>query len=282
MQFVVGGSTRTILWLTFFTTIIFAWWSLYSMSLSMNTDLLGRMIMMDVHMDSMKKNMSMGTETEMEMNTGMIAENSTNMGMPMAAFGPLFGMWAIMMAAMMLPTMVPTLTSYEDLMISADGTRAGWLGLIFGYMIIWISFAAVITIIQLILLSFKLIDIMGAATSIWFSVALLIVSGAYQFTRLKEICHGVCHSPTMYFLGHWKKGFTGGVRMGCGLGAFCVGCCTLFMALGFAGGVMNFLWMGLATVFMVIEKLPQIGHRVKRPIGVVLIVAGIGLAIISS
>ena len=208
-----------------------------------------------------------------QMSTGMSMSNS------MTKFLPLLGMWSVMMAAMMFPTMVPTLKSYEDLMISADGTRAGWLGVIFGYIIIWTSFAAFITVVQLSLLSFNLVDMMGAATSVWFSVALLLIAGAYQFTRLKEICHGVCHSPMMYFVGHWKKGFSGGFRMGFGLGAFCVGCCTLFMALGFIGGVMNFLWMGLATVFMVIEKLPQIGHRVKRPMGILLIIAGIGLAV---
>ena len=279
MQATAKSSTRSFLWLTFFTTIIVAWWMLYSMSQSMNMDLWGRMIMMDTQMDSMNKNMDMGTETGMGKKTSVSMETDMGMDMPMATFGPLFGMWAIMMAAMMLPTMVPTLTSYEDLMISADGTRAGWLGVIFGYIIIWTSFAAFITVVQLSLLSFNLVDMMGAATSVWFSVALLLITGAYQFTRLKEICHGVCHSPMMYFVGHWKKGFSGGFRMGFGLGAFCVGCCTLFMALGFIGGVMNFLWMGLATVFMVIEKLPQIGHRVKRPMGILLIIAGIGLAV---
>ena len=279
MQETAPSSTRSALWLTFFTTIIVAWWTLYTMSQSMNMDLLGRMIMMDNPTDPMNKNMGMDMETGMQMKTDMITENSVSMEMPMATFGHLFGMWAIMMAAMMLPTMVPTLTSYEDLMVSADGTRAGWLGVIFGYMTIWIVFAAVITTVQLSLLSFNVVDMMGAATSVWFSVALLIITGAYQFTRLKEICHGVCHNPMMYFLGHWKIGFAGGVQMGCGLGAFCVGCCTLFMALGFVGGVMNFLWMGLATVFMVVEKLPQIGHRVKRPMGFLLIIAGIGLAI---
>jgi predicted metal-binding membrane protein len=120
---------------------------------------------------------------------------------------------------------------------------------------------------------------MGAATSVWLSVALLLAAGAYQFTNLKEACHGVCHSPMMYFISHWKTGFSGGLRMGLGLGTFCVGCCTLFMALGFVGGVMNFLWMGLATLFMVIEKLPQIGHRVTRPMGAILIIAGVSLAI---
>jgi len=47
------------------------------------------------------------------------------MPMPMAEFGPLFAMWAVMMAAMMLPTMVPTLRAYEDLMPRAGGSRAG-------------------------------------------------------------------------------------------------------------------------------------------------------------
>ena len=66
--------------------------------------------------------------------------------------------------------------------------------------------------------------------------------------------------------------------MGLGLGAFCVGCCWGFMALGFVGGVMSLLWMGRATLFMVIEKLPQIGQYVTRPMGVVLIIAGLGTA----
>ncbi|MEO0783831.1 MAG: DUF2182 domain-containing protein, partial [Pseudomonadota bacterium] len=44
---------------------------------------------------------------------------------------------------------------------------------------------------------------------------------------------------------------------------------------GFVGGVMSLLWMGLATLFMVIEKLPQIGHVVTRPMGGILIFAGL-------
>lgn len=40
---------------------------------------------------------------------------------------------------------------------------------------------------------------------------------------------------------------------------------------------MSLLWMGLATFFMVIEKLPQIGHYVTKPMGVTLIAAGVGV-----
>ena len=51
------------------------------------------------------------------------------------------------------------------------------------------------------------------------------------------------------------------------------------MALGFVGGVMSRAWMGLATLLMVFEKLPDIGHRIIKPTGVVLIAAGLALAV---
>ena len=245
------------------------------MSQSMNMDFFGRMSM-DSSMSQMETMSSMSSEQSTEgmpsmgqMSDGMKMDNS------MMRFFPLLGMWLVMMSAMMFPTMVPTLKSYEDLISSADGTRIGWLGLLVGYSLVWVTFSIVITSVQLGLLSLNFIDMMGKAKSIWVSSALLIIAGLFQFTRAKEICHGVCHSPMSYFLGYWRTGLNGGLRMGLGLGAYCVGCCWLFMVLGFAGGVMNFLWMGLATLFMVLEKLPAIGHYVIKPMGVILIVSGV-------
>ncbi len=246
---------RSTLWLGFFGLILVAWWVMYSMAMDMDVDLLGRPGEMGARMAAMDPRMPMY--------------------MPMANFGPLFWMWAIMMAAMMLPTLVPTLRSYEDLMVSATGTRAGWLGVVAGYLVVWVAFAALITSAQLALLFGGVIDMLGIAKSNLFAGALLLAVGAFQFSRAKEICHGVCHSPMMYFLGNWRTGFVGGLRMGLGLGAFCVGCCWGFMALGFVGGVMNLAWMGLATFFMVLEKLPQIGHAVTKPMGVILIISGL-------
>ena len=250
------------------------------MSQSMNMDFFGRMSM-DSSMSQMETMSSMSSEQSTEgmasmgqMSDGMKMDNS------MMRFFPLLGMWLVMMSAMMFPTMVPTLKSYEDLMSSADGTRIGWLGLLVGYSLVWVTFSIVITSVQLGLLTINLIDMMGKAKSIWFSSALLIIAGLFQFTRTKEVCHGVCHSPMSYFLGYWRTGFNGGLRMGFGLGAYCVGCCWLFMVLGFAGGVMNFLWMGLATLFMVLEKLPAIGHYVIKPMGIILIVFGVLLFIL--
>jgi len=105
-------------------------------------------------------------------------------------------MWAIMMAAMMLPTMVPTLRSYEDLMVSANGTRAGWLGVLLGYFIVWVAFAALITAVQLGLLFGGVVDMLGIAKSIWVSALLLGLYGARvcgrrDVTALDGPCHAV-------------------------------------------------------------------------------------------
>ena len=81
--------------------------------------------------------------------------------MNMHDFGPLFVMWAIMMAAMMGPTFVPTLRTYEDLIVSADGTRGGSLGLIAGYFAAWIGFAALISVVQVGLIEARLVTRMG-------------------------------------------------------------------------------------------------------------------------
>ncbi len=236
---------RSVLWLGFFGAILSAWWVLFSMARMSGLDVFGRPVGMAM--------------------------------MPITDLSTLAAMWAVMMAAMMLPTMVPTLRAYDDLVVSANGSRAGWLGVLAGYMIVWVGFAALIAAVQVAALRAGLVDDLGVATSVWIAAALLIGVGAFQFTRLKQVCHGVCHAPMQYFLGHWRTGPVGGLRMGLALGVYCVGCCWGFMVLGFVGGVMSLLWMGLATLFMVIEKLPQIGHHVTRPMGVVLMMAGTAL-----
>lgn len=255
MGSLVTHMSRSLLWVGFFALILVAWWMMYVMAMDMDLDILGRPGPMGQNMAAMDPRMPMY--------------------MPMANFGPLFGMWAAMMAAMMLPTLIPTMRAYSDLMRTANGTTGGLYGVVLAYFLIWVLFAAAIAGLQLILLFGGVIDMLGIARSPYVAAGLLIAVGAFQFTRAKEICHGVCHSPTMYFMTRWDPSFVGGLKMGAGLGAYCVGCCWGFMSLGFVGGVMNLAWMGLATLFMILEKLPQVGHVVTKPMGVLLILAGI-------
>ena len=66
--------SRNIFWIAFFASILAAWWWLYSMSLSMNMDLLGRMSMENsmAQMDMPKENMSqMSDDGDMATMKGM-------------------------------------------------------------------------------------------------------------------------------------------------------------------------------------------------------------------
>jgi predicted metal-binding membrane protein len=53
-----------------------------------------------------------------------------------------------------------------------------------------------------------------------------------------------------------------------------LGCCWALMVLAVVGGAMNLLWMGGVMVLMIVEKLPDLGSRLTKPLGYALILAG--------
>ena len=295
-------------WLFFFTFCIGSWVLLYGWSTGMNVDLLGmpRMEAMGqmsgmtaepAPMGDMATGQMQGGEMSggmagggMEMSGGMTMDGMGGMNMSgmdmdmdgmmaMDRFTPLVLMWAAMMAAMMLPTFVPTARVFTDLIEAQIARPVGLLGLTIGYSAVWIGMAALLALAQLTLISLGLVGAMGQSLSPWFSAGLLIVAGAYQFTALKDRCAAHCRSPMSHFLATFRPGLRGGVRLGLVTGAYCAGCCWGLMAIGFAGGMMSLLWMGLATVLMTLEKLPQVGRWLTTPIGVGLIGLGLWVAV---
>ncbi len=65
--------------------------------------------------------------------------------------------------------------------------------------------------------------------------------------------------------------------MGFQHGLYCLGCCWALMALSFALGLMNLIWMAALTVFIAIEKLTPGGEQLGRIFGWVLAAWGIWL-----
>ena len=191
-----------------------------------------------------------------------------------AGFWRMFAMWVLMAGAMMAPTVLPALATYEDLGHTGPINMAG---LLTGYLGIWVGFSFVAAGAQMGLFRAGLLDPLGQGTA-WVSAVLLALAGLYQFSALKQACLSKCRAPLTFFLAHWDEG---ALRNGVRLGLVCLGCCWALMALGFVGGVMNLAFMGLATVVMVVEKLPDYGRWVTRPLGVVLLasagVVGFGL-----
>lgn len=65
--------------------------------------------------------------------------------------------------------------------------------------------------------------------------------------------------------------------MGLRHGMYCLGCCWALMCVLFAVGIMNLVWVGLLTVFILFEKFARTGPVVARAGGLILIVFGIVL-----
>ncbi len=189
-------------------------------------------------------------------------------------FPAVFAMWALMSAAMMTPTALPAFATYEDLSTVAP---TGFGHLVGGYLVAWIGFSLIAASAQIGLREIGLLGSLGQSLSGPLSMGLLIGAGLYQFSALKEACLARCRAPLSFFMQHWHEGpFRNGLR----LGLDCVGCCWALMALAFVGGTMNLGFMGLAMLLMTLEKLPEIGRHLTRPLGAILIAAGLALPLL--
>ncbi|WP_260009540.1 DUF2182 domain-containing protein [Leisingera aquaemixtae] len=190
-----------------------------------------------------------------------------------AGFGKMLMMWALMSAAMMAPTALPAFATYEDLSHTALDTS--FTRLVGGYLAVWLGFSALAAVLQLGLFQAELLTAFGDSNSRYLSAGLLLVAGGYQFSPVKEACLSKCRRPLVFFMQHWDEG---PLRNGLRLGLVCLGCCWALMLLAFAGGTMNIAFMGLATVIMILEKLPDLGRYVTKPLGAGLVVAALALA----
>ncbi len=191
-----------------------------------------------------------------------------------ASLPALWAMWALMVAAMMLPTFVPALRTYTDLSATGATNGVGAVALVAGYGAIWLGASVIGAVAQAELSRAGLLTPFGASLSPWLTAALLAGAGLYQFSAAKAACLAKCRMPLTFFMEHWRPGAPAAFAMGLRLGALCLGCCWALMALGFIGGTMNLIWMGVATLFMTLEKLPDLGRHLTRPTGWALIVAG--------
>ena len=142
--------------------------------------------------------------------------------------------------------------------------------LVAGYLAVWLGFSVIAAGAQMALFNAGLLTAFGDSRSGVLSAALLALAGAYQFSPAKAACLSKCRRPLVFFMAHWDEG---PLRNGLRLGLVCLGCCWALMLLAFVGGVMNLAFMGLATVIMVLEKLPGPGRYLTRPLGVALLCA---------
>ncbi|MCH9699532.1 MAG: DUF2182 domain-containing protein [Gammaproteobacteria bacterium] len=195
-------------------------------------------------------------------------------------------MWWVMMIAMMVPSAGPMILLYarayrhQQKLGRLPGAIAPTLMFATGYLLAWLGFSLIATVLHWFLEHIELIHSM----TMWsinplFSIMVLLVAGVYQLTPIKQSCLQHCRSPVSFITEHFQPGANGAIQMGLRHGLYCVGCCWVMMLLLFAGGVMNVLWIAALTLVVVVEKLVPFGGHIAKLSGVLLIGCAISLLI---
>ena len=190
---------------------------------------------------------------------------------------PLFlGMWVTMMVAMMFPSVAPMVVIYSRFSAirnKSNGATAVFVG---GYLLAW-------TLVGLLafgvyLGSSALMGTLSPRDSAVVGGGALVLAGVYQLTQYKSVCLRHCRTPLDFML-HWRGGRRGGLQMGLHHGLFCLGCCWGLMLVLLTVGVMNLVWMALIAAVIFIEKVLPFGWAAAKVVGIVLLGAGISLAL---
>ena len=181
------------------------------------------------------------------------------------------GTWTVMMAAMMLPSALPAVASYAD--VVPRRRAAGTVLFAMSYVAVWavlgIAAFAAHRGIRAADLGFLAWDRAGA----WIAGAAVAAAGLYELTPLKRASLGRCRAGIP--MAH-------PVAAGLRYGANCVGCSAGLMLVLFALGVMSITWMIVVAALVFVEKVPRIGASLPLPISLVLVAAGVWIAVDAS
>ena len=188
-------------------------------------------------------------------------------------------MWTVMMVAMMLPTVAPMVLAHLAVVRRQRSSAFATVLFVAGYLAVWAVSGFVPYLAQVGFSSLTA----DAAQSRWLPMlagAILVVAGAYQFTRWKQVCLGYCQSPFGFILTHdFGGGWRSALRAGIDHGAFCLGCCWALMAVLFVVGLMNLVWMVVLFVVFLIEKNSRHGLAVAKATGAALVVLGVAVVV---
>lgn len=187
----------------------------------------------------------------------------------------MLAMWAVMMAAMMVPSAMPAIRLFAAL--RGQGPSGGRSTALFaaGYLVAWTGFSVAATAAQWALASTSLLTAAMASDDPRLCGALFLAAGLYQFAPIKDACLGQCRSPARFLVERRRDGLAGALAMGAEHGLHCIGCCAALMALLFAFGVMNLLWVAALSAYVLAEKVLARGRGFGRASGVAMLAIGV-------
>jgi predicted metal-binding membrane protein len=192
---------------------------------------------------------------------------------------PLFlAVWIAMTVATMFPAVAPMV-----LMFARIGAARRTSGRVFvptslfvgGYLVVWTALGVVAYTAALGAEALAArVDVLVRNAGL-VAGALIVIAGAFQFSRLKDRCLSACRSPLAFVTQYWREGCLGAVRMGVRHGWHCAGCCWALMMLMFPLGVMNIAALAGVTALVYAEKVLPHAHAVRQVAGALLIAYGL-------
>ena len=180
--------------------------------------------------------------------------------------------WLLMTVAMMLPTTVPLVSLFRKMV--AESSILVTL-LLAGYLVAWLAFG-----VFALGLTWGANRILPTHSAWIWGAGLFVLAGAFQFSSLKYACLEKCRTPLGFLVSRWqgRSRTLESFKIGWSHGLYCVGCCWALMMLMFAVGTASLGWMLVLALIMAIEKNVSWGQRMSRPLGVILLIAGLGIA----
>ena len=195
----------------------------------------------------------------------------------------LLAMWWVMMIGMMLPSAAPMILTFAAINHGRRTRGQPYTPTALftaGYLLAWGGFSVAVTLAQWALEQASLLAPMAMkTTSPLLGGLLFIAAGLYQLSPPKSACLTSCRSPLVFVMNHWRDGADGALRMGMAHGLYCLGCCWILMALLFAVGAMNLIWVAALTAVVLIEKLFPAGDWFARIGGLLLFAWGVRLVL---
>jgi predicted metal-binding membrane protein len=201
-------------------------------------------------------------------------------GMDLGTLGFYVTVWVVMMAAMMFPSVAPTVLMYDRLRAGHRAAADATALFVTGYLAVWTAAGllayGLVEAARTIDPSFLAWDDAGR----YVTGAVIVAAGIYQLTPFKQACLVKCRSPMMFLAERWRNGRLGGLQLGARHGAWCLGCCWALMAALFAVGVMSLGWMAFVAALIAGEKLLPWPNATRRAVAVLLLVLGLGVALL--
>jgi len=230
----------------------------------------------------------MGSMTPSEMGSGMGPPGLPILGISMmfssltlTAMSFFVLIWVVGMVAMMFPALVPIVSSQYLAMagrgvVSKAARLGGVVAFLSGYLALYAGLGVAAYLVVFVALQSGAFIPSLSPYAYAAAGGVLIATGIWQMTSLKDRCLKNCVSPVGFLMTHDERGVKGALKMGAEHGYYCVGCCYMYMFVMLGVAAMSIPSMAILAVVVTLEKVVVKGAIwFTRLVAIGFVVAGL-------